>query len=212
MLRDFVHELCSVLHMHDSFSQAGLLARNFRLGSLSLDGAIASAASGLSEANAVDEVADAALGDDVRDGVASLDSGDSLSGEASLASLGAGHHREDVHHRVCAPGEDGCPTCPLDLVAASLWLSLLGVLEADEEGVHNVHEWAHGCSPEEPAGGSITGGLARVAVSNHEAREEAELPAAFEGLSLREAHDEDDLDEEQRDGKEPVNICEGSIR
>merc|ERR1719331_2377001 len=182
----------------------------FRLrlcGCLSLNSVVVLASLGLGGANAVDEVANAALRDDVGDGVASLDSGDSLSGEASLASLGAGHHREDVHDWVGAPREDGCPTCPLDLVAASLRLSLLGVLEADEEGVDDVHEWAHGCHPEEPAGGSITGGLARVAVSNHEAREQAKLPAALEGLSLREAHDKDDLDEEQRDGKEPVNIA-----
>merc|ERR1719231_1214369 len=123
---------------------------------------------GLVQANAVHEVADAALGDDVGEGVADLDADHGGSGEASLAGLGATEHRDDEHHRVGAPREDGCPACPPDLVAHSLWLGVLGSLKADEEGVHDVAEWRHGQSPEQPASAGVSGDLTRVAVGNHE--------------------------------------------
>merc|ERR1719231_1056507 len=90
---------------------------------------------GLVQANAVHEVADAALGDDVGESVADLDADHGGSGEASLAGLGATEHGDEEHHRVGAPREDGCPACPPDLVAHSLWLGVLGSLKADEEGV-----------------------------------------------------------------------------
>merc|ERR1711990_655423 len=128
-----------------------------------------------------------------------------------IARLRAGDHRDDVHNRVCAPGEHGCPARPLDLVAASLRLGLLGLLEADEEGVHDVAERQHGEEPEAPSSASLAGGLARVAVKNHESRADAEGGATLEGLLLGEAHHEDDLDEEQRDGKEPIDVPVGVV-
>merc|ERR1711871_1445292 len=97
---------------------------------------------GLSQANAVHEVADTALRDDVGEGVADLDADHSGGGEASLAIGGATEHRQDEDDWVGAPREHGCPACPPDLVTDSLWLGVLGSLEADEEGVHDVGEWS----------------------------------------------------------------------
>merc|ERR1711918_246148 len=162
--------------------------------------------SGLGQTDAVHEVAHTALGDDVGDGVADLDGHHSTGGEASLAVGGSAHHWHDEDDGVGAPREHGCPACPLDLLAASLRLCILGLLEADEEGVHDVGERQHGEEPEGPSSASLARGLTRVAVKDHESRADAEGGATLEGLLLGEAHDEDDLDEEQRDGKEPVDV------
>merc|ERR1711904_686661 len=165
----------------------------------------------LGKANAVHEVANTALGDDVRGGVANLDGNHGASGETSLPVDRAHEHRHDEDNWVGAPGEDGGPACPLDLLAASLRLGLLGLLEANEEGVHDVAEWEHGEEPEAPPGAWVSGDLTRVAVENHEAGRDAEGSATLEGLLLGEAHDKDDLDEEQRDGKEPIDISVGIV-
>merc|ERR1719181_654512 len=109
----------------------------------------------LGEANAVHEVANAALGNDVGGGVANLDGDHRASGETSLAVDGAHEHRHDEDNWVGAPGEDGGPACPLDLLAASLRLRLLGLLEANKEGVHDVAEWEHGEEPEAPPGARL---------------------------------------------------------
>merc|ERR1712054_293765 len=162
---------------------------------------------GLGQTDAVHEVANTALGDDVRDGVANLNGDHGGCRETSLAIGGALEHWLDVHNGVCAPGEDSCPACPLDSILASLRLCLLGLLEANEEGVHDVAERKHGEEPEARAGARLSSGLTRVSVSNHECGGHSECAASLEGLLLRKAHHEDNLDKEQRHGKEPVDIA-----
>merc|ERR1712176_752675 len=167
--------------------------------------------SGLGASDVVDEEADAALGDHVRHGVADLDGDHGASGETSLASGGSRQHWHDVDDGVGAPRDDGCPACPLDLIADSLWLRILGLLEAVEEGVHDVAEWEHRQSPVGPAGGSITGALAWVAVEDHEAGEDAEAQALLLGLLWGQLHHEHDLDQEEGHGEQPVHVAVGIV-
>merc|ERR1711912_29424 len=153
-----------------------------------------SLAHGLGETDAVHEVAN-------------LDGHHSPSREASLAVGGSAQHWHDEDDGVGAPREHGCPACPLDSILALLWLSLLGLLEADEERVDDVGERQHGEEPEAPAGGGVDRGLTRVSVEDHEAGGDTESAAAGEGLLLGELHHQDDLDEEQGHGEEPVDIA-----
>merc|ERR1711874_463653 len=128
--------MCAVLlslRQHTSSCSTLIWVRSLHVSLDALLLAVTTLHSGLGASDVVDEEANAALGDHVRHGVADLDSDHGASGEASLASGGSRHHWHDVDDGVGAPRDDSCPACPLDLIADSLWLGILGLLEAGED-------------------------------------------------------------------------------
>jgi len=190
-------------NLHADLLQVSILALGVTRGVLVVHHA-------LGETDAVNEIANTALGDDVRCGVTDLDHHHGLSAQAALARA-TREHGQNEDDWVGTPGDDSSPACPLDLILAGLWLSILRGLEADEESVHDVAEWDHREEPEYPASAGDGGNLTRVTVEDHEGREEPELQALGEGLGIGELHDQDNLDEEQRHGEEPVNIAVGIV-
>ena len=147
------------------------------------------------------------LGDDVSGAVAHLD-GDDGHGATDA------EHREDVHDGVRAPREHGRPA---DLGEhrgdGRVRLGRDRAAEADEERVDDVHEGDHGEGPPHPADAEVAldDQLAGVAEDDHEARGDAELGRLRRCLLGRELHDEDDLDEEERHGEQPVHVAVGVV-
>merc|ERR1711871_1160400 len=114
----------------------------------------------------VDDQANTALGDDVRDAVANLD-------VDNRAAATKANHWEQVDNWVCAPADDSPHLCLLDL-ALDHWVLLLccGCSQADEELVDNVQEEAHRDGPADPARCEVASDnkLTVVATDDHEGR------------------------------------------
>merc|ERR1711862_428333 len=114
----------------------------------------------------VDDQTNAALGNDVRDAIANLDSHHSMSGINAK-------HGEEVHHRVCAPADHCHDLCSLDL-ALNFWvrLTVRGFRQANKELVDDVQEEHHGDEPAHPARSQVASDdqLTIVARDDHEGR------------------------------------------
>merc|ERR1712023_123189 len=161
----------------------------------------------LSISDLVDDEANTALGDDVRHAVANLDGHNRLGGIDS-------EHWEEVHNWVCAPADDGHHLSHLDLALdgwVRLQLSCSG--QANQQLVHNVQEEEHGHKPAHPAWGQITGDsqLSVVATDDHECRTNTQgLCLLIVHLRLQ-LHHQQDLDQQQRHGQEPIHVTVGIV-
>ena len=121
------------------------------------------------------------------------------------------HHLEDVDTWVCEPGDD-CQVAGLHEESTDTLRVLLGgSSQANHKGLHHKGEWAHGHGPAEPAGGIVVLDLARIADGNHESRGNSKLPCQVLSLLHWQSHDQDQLDQKQRDSQEPVNVSVGIV-
>merc|ERR1719235_881673 len=151
--------------------------------------------------------ANSTLGDDVRDAVANLDVDN---GAASAKA----NHWEQVHNWVCAPADDSPHLSLLDL-GLDNWISLLscGGSEADQKLINNIQEEAHGNEPADPARSEVTcdNQLTIVAADDHEGRASTKGLCLCRELLIRELHDKENLDQEQRHSQQPVHVTIGII-
>ena len=144
------------------------------------------------------------LGNEVRDGVADLLI-------AACRGTADAHHLDDVDTWVCEPGDD-CQVAGLHEESTdTLRVRLGGSSQANHKGLHHKGEWAHGHGPEDPAGGIVVLDLARIADGNHESRGNSKLPCQVLSLLHWQSHDQDQLDQKQRDSQEPVNVSVGIV-
>merc|ERR1719433_951025 len=168
---------------------------------LSLDPALLSG-------NGPDQHTEDRLGDHVRNRVPDL-----------LASCrrdaGDSHHLDDVHKGIGQPGNDrkpasvSCERCDrLPMCGGQL---LRSCTQPDGELLHNIQEWNHGKEPPHPSAGWIVLDLAGIAKSHHDGRGDTQIPALAHRLLSWQPHDQDQLDEEERDRENPVDISIGII-
>merc|ERR1719506_3097921 len=141
----------------------------------------------------VDDEANTALGDDIRDAIANLDVDD-------RAASTKANHWEQVDNWVCAPADNSPHLGLLDL-ALDDWVLLLGCSsgKANQELVHNIQEEAHGDGPANPARCEVTGHdqLTIVATDDHQGRTEAKCLCLCREDIVRELHDEKNLNQEE---------------
>merc|ERR1719399_955907 len=157
--------------------------------------------------NLVDDEANTALGDDVRNAVANLD-------VDNRAASTEANHWEQVDNWVCAPADDGPHLSLLDL-ALDDWVLLLscGSSKANQELVHNVEEEAHGDGPANPTRCEVASHnqLTVVAADDHESRAEAKCLCLCREDIIRKLHDKKNLNQEQWHSQEPVHVTVGII-
>jgi hypothetical protein len=157
----------------------------------------------LGHGDGVDEEADSALGNDVRDGVSDLNEHHRLAARKA-------DHGENVHYRVGAPRDHCRPLCLLDQATdIGVRLRFRRGSEANEQGVHNVEKRKHGEEPVQPAGIKVRllkDEFTRVAEDDHEGSCSAKSDALRARLFSTEVHDKDYFDEEERYGQEPIHV------
>merc|ERR1712088_951558 len=148
------------------------------------------------------------FGDDVRNRVSDL-----------LASCRRdardSHHLDDVHEGISQPGNDRKPAsvprerCDRFTMCGGQLIS--SCTQTDGELLHNVQEWNHGKEPPHPSALRIVLDLARIAKSHHDRRGDTQIPALLHRLLSWQPHDQDQLDEEEWDSKNPVDISIGIV-
>merc|ERR1712209_267004 len=74
---------------------------------------------------------------------------------------------------------------------------------------HHVEEWNHGKGPPLPPRSRTILDLAWVAESHHGCRSDTQFPALLHRLLGWQAHDKDELNQEERDCENPIDIPVG---
>ena len=162
----------------------------------------------LGNSDLVNHQTNTALGDDVRDRVTQLD-------EHHNVGSGDAQHGEDVDDRVGAPRDDSPPLDTLDEVTdGRVGFCVGGVSKSNKKSLDDVQERQHGANPVGPAGSKVVFAqdeFTRVSNGNHGSRGDSKrcgLGLDFIGGQL---HDENNLDEEKWNGKEPIHVTVGVI-
>ena len=121
------------------------------------------------------------------------------------------HHLDDVDTWVCEPGDD-CQVAGLHEESTDTLRVLLGGSSEANHKVcttkaigNNVMDMAQ----KTPAGGIVVLDLARIADGNHESGGNSKLPCQVLSLLHWQSHDQDQLDQKQRDSQEPVDVTVG---
>ena len=83
--------------------------------------------------------------------------------------------------------------------------------QSDGELRHNIQEWNHGKAPPLPPASRTVLDLARIAKSHHDRRCDTQPPALARRFLSWQSHNQDQLDEEERDRENPVDIPIGII-
>merc|ERR1712078_115441 len=154
--------------------------------------------------NGPDEHAEDSLGNNVSDRVADL-----------LCCCGSGtadaHHLDNVDTRVGQPRHSGQKAGLADQSACGLRLGLSCRTQANEELEEDEAEWQHGKSPPQPAALWVVLDLSRVAQGNHQCRGNSQRPGQRASLIRRESHHQDQLNQQERHGQEPVDVPVGIV-
>merc|ERR1719161_1866135 len=144
------------------------------------------------------------LGHDVRDRVPDLLAG-------CRRYTGDPDHLDDVHEGVGQPGDDREPAS-VSRERRDRWCLLLrGFTQPDSKLRHNVEERNHGKEPPHPPAARAALNLARIPKSHHHRRGDAQRPALAHRFRRRQSHYENQLDEEEWDGQNPVHIPIGIV-
>merc|ERR1719336_221644 len=83
--------------------------------------------------------------------------------------------------------------------------------QPDGELLHNIQEWNHGKEPPHPSALRIVLDLAGIAESHHDRRGDTQIPALAHRLLSWQPHDQDQLDQEERGCKYPIDISIGIV-
>merc|ERR1719492_501905 len=148
------------------------------------------------------------LGDDVRNRVPDLLA-------SCCRNARDSHHLDDVHKGIGQPGNDRKPASVsrerCDRFPTCGGQLLRSCTQPNSELLHDIQEWNHGKQPPHPPTLRIVLDLAGIAKSHHDRRGDTQIPALGYRLLSWQPHDQDQLDEEERDCKNPVDISIGII-
>merc|ERR1719161_3135995 len=120
-------------------------------------------------------------------------------------------HLDDVHEGIGQPRDDREPAS-VPRERRDRWCLLLrGFAQPNRQLRHNVEKWNHGKEPPHPPAARIALDLAWIAKSHHHSRGDAQRPALAHRFRGWQSHDENQLDEKERDRQNPVDISIGVI-
>merc|ERR1719414_1360090 len=120
-------------------------------------------------------------------------------------------HLDDVHEGIGQPGDDRKPASIARQGSDRRLLNSSCLTQSDSQLLHNVGERNHGEGPPHPPAAQAVLDLAWVAQSHHEGRGNSQGPAFGYSLLSWQSHNENQLNQEERDGENPVHIAIGII-
>merc|ERR1719161_1662993 len=120
-------------------------------------------------------------------------------------------HLDDVHEGIGQPGDNREPTSVSRERCDRGCLLLRGFTQPDRQLRHNVEKRNHGKEPPHPPAARAVLDLARIPESHHHRRGHTQRPALAHRFRRWQAHHEDQLDEGERDGQNPVDIPVGIV-
>merc|ERR1719405_361823 len=128
---------------------------------------------------------------------------------------GDSEHLDDVHEGIRQPGDDRKPAGVSrerrDRSPMCGGQLLRSFTQPNGELRHNIQEWNHGKEPPHPPAARTVLDLARIAKSHHDRRRDTQRPALAHRFFGWQSHNQDQLDEEERDRENPVDIPIGIV-
>merc|ERR1719236_407497 len=120
-------------------------------------------------------------------------------------------HLDNVHDGIGQPGDDREPTS-VSRERRDRWCLLLRRLtQPDRQLRNNIEKRNHGKEPPHPPAARAVLDLARIPESHHHRRGHTQRPALAHRFLRRQSHHENQLDEQERDGQNPVHIPIGIV-
>merc|ERR1719161_865353 len=129
----------------------------------------------------------------------------------SRCHTGDPEHLDDVHEGIGQPGDDREPTSVSRERRDRGCLLLRGFTQPDRQLRHNVEKRNHGKEPPHPTAARAVLDLARISKSHHHRRGHTQRPALAHSFRRWQSHHENQLDEEERDGQDPVDVPVGIV-
>eukprot|EP00451_Oxyrrhis_marina_P012216 CAMPEP_0204315236 /NCGR_PEP_ID=MMETSP0469-20131031/4694_1 /ASSEMBLY_ACC=CAM_ASM_000384 /TAXON_ID=2969 /ORGANISM="Oxyrrhis marina" /LENGTH=295 /DNA_ID=CAMNT_0051295847 /DNA_START=7 /DNA_END=891 /DNA_ORIENTATION=+ len=117
----------------------------------------------------------------------------------------------DIHKRISQPANRGEVASRGDEPDNALGLAGSGLTQAGQQGIHHIEERDHGQRPPDPADSQVVLDLTRVPQGHHHRARQAQLRAHGSGLTGRQLHDQDQLDQQQWHGQQPINVTVGVV-
>merc|ERR1719191_1589835 len=120
-------------------------------------------------------------------------------------------HLDDVHEGIGQPRDDREPASVARERRDRWCLLLRGFTQPDRQLRHNVEKRNHGKEPPHPPAARAVLDLARIPESHHHRRSHTQRPALAHRFRRWQPHHENQLDEQERHGQNPVDIPIGIV-
>mmetsp|Transcript_43763 Transcript_43763/g.92973 ORF Transcript_43763/g.92973 Transcript_43763/m.92973 type:complete len:281 (-) Transcript_43763:9-851(-) len=117
----------------------------------------------------------------------------------------------DVYKRICQPRHRGQIPSSRHQPGHRLRLLRSGSAQPDQQREHHIRERDHGQGPPEPTHAQVLLDLTRVPQSNHNRTRHTQLRAQSSCLACRQLHHQDQLDQQQRHGQQPIHVPVGIV-